>query len=112
MLYAAIGNHTKLAELLLNARADINSTSTYMGISPAGMTSLHWTIKYGNIGLARELIRRGANTEATDSLGLTPLLLAIVENQDDIAMMLMEAGVNVNATMRSDMVFRLFSGYK
>jgi hypothetical protein len=49
---------------------------------------------------ARDLIERGARIAARDRLGRTPLLLALVGGQADIASMAMERGADVNAADR------------
>ena len=43
----------------------------------AGLTPLHWVVKRANLYLAKVLIKDGADFDAVDMVGRTPLFLAV-----------------------------------
>ncbi|MBR6411922.1 MAG: ankyrin repeat domain-containing protein [Alphaproteobacteria bacterium] len=55
--------------------------------------------KTNNSTSIRSLIRQGADLEATNKAGWTPLHIAVAENSYGKAKALLEAGANVNATI-------------
>jgi ankyrin repeat protein len=69
-----------------------------------GMTPLHWAIAYGHVDACALLLERGADPNATDGQGHTPLLLcAIVSSLSDdtsarIARFLLEKGADQEIT--------------
>ena len=79
--------------LILNG-ANINAANR------AGSTPLHWAISYNHIEIIRLLLRYGADTGAQDHLGNTPLHLAVNSSQE-IVLMLIVSGANINATNKS-----------
>lgn len=64
----------------------------------------------GNAEQVRSLLGQGANREARDKLGRTPLLLATRSNQIESARVLIEAGANVNAKDNIDDSPYLYAG--
>jgi len=64
----------------------------------------------GNTERVRSLLDQGANREARDQLGRTPLLLATRRNQIESARVLIEAGANVNAKDNIDDSPYLYAG--
>lgn len=67
---AACYGKTKLAELLLEHGADVNSLKTCNGVYTA--TPLHWAACRGHTDTVRLLIRHGANVNAQNSNIMTP----------------------------------------
>lgn len=58
---------------------DVNATDGY------GATALHLASKYNtSTNITNALIRNGANIEAKDTLGKTPLAYAIMHNNADV----------------------------
>ncbi len=80
--------------------ADPNTTLDPKGVGP---TPLSVAIHNGVPSDIQGLITRGANVNAVDgATKLTPLLLAIKENKENIAIKLIELGANVNALNQDD----------
>jgi len=67
LLCATFWGHDKIAEMLIEAGADVNATAERQ-ISP-----LHEAVSSGNIGVAKLLLENGADKQATDHEGKTPL---------------------------------------
>lgn len=79
----------KIIELILRKKwANIDSQSHH------GFTALHFSAMSGNTQVLRRLLEAGANINATDYLGLTPLDYAIkFQNGDSIRLL------DINATV-------------
>jgi hypothetical protein len=62
-------------------------------------TPLMWAAPTGSPELIRALIDAGANVNAQDILGMSPLMLAVAAENQDVAVVrvLLQAGANVNA---------------
>ena len=66
-LYACGYGRTQVAEFLLDNRVDPDAAT------PEGQTSLHWVAHGPHVDVARLLVRHGANVNARDAAGRTPL---------------------------------------
>lgn len=60
-----------------------------------GNTILHIACYKGDSKMALMLLLRGAKLDATDSLGFTPLMVAIECNHDDLAIFLIDRGADI-----------------
>jgi ankyrin repeat protein len=91
-LYWAIYNRNlDIAELLINAGADINKEFLQNGESP-----LEYAIRQKTPSIVELLIRRGADINKFDIYGKPLINKAIKENATDIVKILIEGGFNVN----------------
>src|SRR5688572_20606716 len=60
------------ARALIGQKVDVNAPL------PDGATALHWATHWDDLELAEQLIRAGANVNAANDYGITPLALACV----------------------------------
>ena len=91
---AAIRGNGDMLELLLEAGADPDASSLAHGVST--LSAAVRSCKAGT-GIVRTLIDAKADLESRSGDGLTPVMLAIQEERVDIALMLLDAGADVNA---------------
>jgi ankyrin repeat protein len=87
LLYAAIGGHKEIAELLIEKSADVNVKDG------DGGTPLHHAT---NKEIAELLIDKVADVNAKNWEGLTPLHYAAFTGRKEIAELLIAAGADVN----------------
>lgn len=102
-LHAAVQmGHAGVAQLLLNMQADIEATDA------CEQTPLQWAGIYGHPELAAELVLRGANCKAQDSMGKTVLHLAAEYRQGATLQVLIKALILrsiVEAEIENDELF-------
>ena len=92
LLYAVYFGHKEIAEILLDKGADCNSADF------SGRTSLHHAASNGRLDIVQLLLKNGAEIDmrAKPYFGMTPLLLAIKNNSNDVATYLIEMGADLN----------------
>jgi ankyrin repeat protein len=90
---AAFFGHTKIAELLLTAAADVTARSH----NPNGNTPLHAALAGNHKMVAGLLIGHGADVNASDREGWRPLHLAAHNNNVDVMKTLIAQGADVVA---------------
>jgi len=95
-LACELGNFD-FAEYLLEKGVDINARSTDAYDNGLGFTALHWACEKGNVALVSFLIAHGADVTLRTLHGYTPLQIACIQNNYDIAKSLLFAGADVNA---------------
>ena len=74
-----------------------------------GMTALHHAARAGEAETAEILLEGGADIDQRSADGTSPLVLATLNGQFDIAMMLVERGANPNLATRTDGVSALIA---
>lgn len=79
---AAVSNHPKLINLLLEHGADINARTCN------GETALHLAAAAGNVDVVKQLIYSGFQIDATDTNGSIPLQYAIRNNRRSVILLL------------------------
>ncbi|MBS1788362.1 MAG: sigma-70 family RNA polymerase sigma factor [Acidobacteria bacterium] len=84
-LHAALfGRQIETARLLIEHGSDVNAHRGGKGWPRSGWTALHYVAGYGLMELIEPLLAHGADPNAPDDAGCTPLRVAI-ENQQDLA---------------------------
>ena len=88
----------KIAQLLLKggAEVDANFCVEHNGISVGGCTALYTASLLGQLSFCRLLLSSGAQIEAANDLGYTPLMAAIEGGHDDVIDFFLKSGANVN----------------
>ena len=60
------------------------------------MTALHYAVQSGEIQCVKLLLQNDSPVDIKDAESRTPLILAVAEDHDKIATILIEHGVDVN----------------
>lgn len=108
LMYAAGSDNVEAVRLLLskgaNPNAALKNITRVIGGSILAMgigkqTPLMWAAPTASPGLIRALIDAGANVNAQDVQGMSPLMLAVASENQDLAVVrvLLQSGANVNA---------------
>lgn len=84
-------NQAETAELLLAAGAEVDALTTRTGETP-----LHWAASANSADVARILIEQGADIEALDSAGRTPLEDAVFFGASETAQKLVHCGAAIS----------------
>jgi ankyrin repeat protein len=84
---AVLGGRTQLAELMITQGAILDASALLLKAASAGVTDRD-TVRF--------LIERGADPEARDAAGDTPLLIAIRQDNHRLATHLVNRGADVN----------------
>lgn len=97
--YAVIGNQAEAARLLIAAGAEVNGLiddpDRWNGYRR--MTVLHCAVSLGHSALVALLLDSGADVEARDGYGTTPLCLAVGRGRSELVKLLIAKGANPNA---------------
>lgn len=111
LMWAAAEDHPDIVKLLIAHGADPKVRSSDRDTTPpklmagtpaapisrGGLTALVFAARQGSIESARALIDAGAGINEGDADGNNPLLIAILNNHDQLAQMLIDKGADVNA---------------
>ncbi|XP_050408666.1 serine/threonine-protein phosphatase 6 regulatory ankyrin repeat subunit B [Patella vulgata] len=90
-MFAIEQNETQIAKLLHQHGANINKQNI------CGRSPLHLAIRYGNKSVVDVLLKaHGCVVNLSDGLGITPFMLAVEQNETQIAKLLFQHGVDVN----------------
>jgi RNA polymerase sigma factor (sigma-70 family) len=90
-LHAALfGRKIEIAKWLIENGADVNLKRGGINFPRSGWTALHYAAGYGFKGVIALLIEHGAELNATDVEGKTPLRVALEENQNEVVEILQQ----------------------
>ena len=98
LMFAAANNEADVIAVLVEKGADVaaatkvrtSSTSEPMG----GLSALHYAVRQGNVDAVDALLDRGADINQVSADNTTPLMLATINGQFDLAMHLLERGAD------------------
>jgi ankyrin repeat protein len=126
---ACTNGNSEIVEMLLNAGADANSScaggeTALMTASRTGrigpveillahgadvnarehkqQTALMWAAAEGNLEVVNALLKRSADFRTPLASGFTPFFFAVREGRTNVALRLIQAGADVNETMKSE----------
>lgn len=103
LILAAARNNTDCVRILAQAGADVNPDDLMYG-----ETTLHDAARNGNIAMAKILIEAGADLNAINYKGNSPLMLAHQNGFKDMEQFLLNAGATDYAHEDYHMLFRRF----
>ena len=98
LMFAAANNEADVITVLVDKGADVaaatkaraSSTNEPMG----GLAALHYAVRQGNVEAVDALLDRGADINQVSADNTTPLMLATINGQFDLAMHLLERGAD------------------
>ena len=94
---ATIDGHTGVVDYILNEQTSVRTVDLLGAQDISGATALHEAVRYGRVDIARLLLSHGANVNAMDSIGKTPILLIIPSvAQQALYPLLLQHKANVN----------------
>ncbi|KAF5722036.1 ankyrin 1 [Fusarium mundagurra] len=94
---AAYFNQTKVVELLLEHKPDLETKCPEGDFTDAGYTPLICAASSGHNELLRLLLEAGADIEAKTPKGGTPLILAVATDQEESVKILLEYNLDIDA---------------
>ena len=105
LMFAAANNEADVIAVLVEKGADVaaatkvrtSSTSDPMG----GLAALHYAVRQGNVEAVDALLDRGADINQMSADATTPLMLATINGQFDLAMHLLERGADATIATAS-----------
>ena len=95
--WAAYKDDAEMAQLLLDAGANVKATTRIGYITPLSLAA-----KAGNPIIIRALLKAGADANTATSTGATPLMAAALSGNVDSVQALIDAGANVNAKEKAN----------
>jgi ankyrin repeat protein len=98
LMFAAANNEADVITVLVEKGADVTAATkvrTSSTIEPmGGLTALHYAVRQGNVEAVDALLDRGADINELSADDTTPLMLATINGQFDLAMHLLERGAD------------------
>jgi uncharacterized protein len=109
LMWAAAECHPEVAQELIAHGADVNARQVTWNwdrqitkeprekwMPLGGLTPLHFAARQGCVAGAKVLVKAGAEINATNPNGFSPILLAIINSHYDVAAFLLDQGADVN----------------
>ena len=96
LMYAARGGHLDVVKVLIKAGADVSARDKNHSESAGEDQPLHYAVRSKSNTVVDELINSGADLNALNSIGDTPLNIAVSENNVDAIRLLLRRGADLN----------------
>lgn len=97
LLYACSRKDPEMVKLLIQHGANVNVVLKFDPEDDTDSTLLHMAVFYGNLEICQELVAAGADVNAADVLGETPLFVAVRKGKPAIAELLLTHGATCQA---------------
>jgi ankyrin repeat protein len=98
LMFAAANNEADVIAVLVEKGADVaavtKTRTSSTGEPMGGLAALHYAVRQGNVEAVDALLDRGADINQVSADGTTPLMLATINGQFDLAMHLLERGAD------------------
>src|SRR3989339_16020 len=88
LMNAVSSGDSALVQKLIDCGANVKKANSYTGQTPLMFAAAR------NLEIARYLIEKGADTNAADSEGFTPLMIATLEDKPKVVTLLLDKGAN------------------
>ena len=92
-----MGRKTLFIGLLFGVSVVSLTAASSGTIDPDGTTALHWAARHDDLTAAAGLIKGGADVNATNRYGVTPINLAAINGSAAMIRLLLDAGVDANS---------------
>jgi len=89
---ALVATFVALATTIADGQGSKRATTN--PVDADGTTALHWAVRSNDVQKVRDLLRAGANANAANSYGMTPLILAATNGNAVITQLLLSAGAD------------------
>jgi ankyrin repeat protein len=105
-----------LAKLLLSKGANVNAANTFGGTVKIGpialvhLTPLMWAAPHSSPRMVKTLLDAGAKVNETDVRGMTPLMLAVGSDNQDVEVVKLLIASQADVNKKSARVKRLSIG--
>ena len=108
LIFYSVG-HYDMLKLLVEAGANVNAKNNFNHLmGRGGDTPLHWASQYGTLNEIHYLLEQGAEMNAVDDCGWTPLHCAIFSGNTDLVKFYLSQGVD--STLRTKKEFEVLWG--
>ena len=98
---AVMMNYPRIVERFLQCGANVRLTNRAEKVAEIGDTPLHLAASFGSLEIARLLIARGADVNASTQQNLTPLHDAVAARDEEMVRLLLENGAKADVKTSS-----------
>ena len=98
LMLAAEAGKEKITELLIAAKANLDTRDQFSYLDGGGKTALHRAVENRHVKVVNMLLDAGAKVDVVDKMARTPLEFAIGNKDLEIAETLLKAGANPNGS--------------
>ena len=98
LMFAAEAGKENIVELLIAAKAKLDTRDQFSYLDDGGKTALHRAVEKRHFKVVNMLLGAGAKVDVVDKMTKTPLEYAIGNKDLEMAEMLLKAGANPNGS--------------